>query len=94
MAEIVWVDAAGAADYVVVSKQTILRAARCGALRGFRISGRKCWRFRLDDVDAWMMRSSTPVLVDVGRESRRLGHRANLPPAGDARTAARERATS
>ena len=34
---------------------TILREARAGRLRGFKIGGRRCWRFLAEDVDRWLM---------------------------------------
>ena len=57
-----WLDVKGAAARVLGSEATVLRAARKGTLRGYKL-GSKCWRFRPEDVDAWLMRATTPVLV-------------------------------
>lgn len=65
-----WLDAHGAAAYLAVSEATLLRAARAGQLRGYKVSGRKIWRFRSDDLDAFLMRATTPVLV-VPRQQER-----------------------
>jgi excisionase family DNA binding protein len=59
----VWLDVAGAADRVLVSPSTIVREARAGRLRGYKVGGRKCWRFRPQDVDAWLTGTRTPVLA-------------------------------
>ncbi len=59
-----WLDVRGAADRVLVSDATILRAARAGRLIAYKVgAGRKLWRFRPDDVDAWLMASTTPQMV-------------------------------
>lgn len=60
-AEPVWLDVAGAARRVLVSSATILREVRAGRLLGYRVGGRKCWRFRPADVDSWLMTARTPV---------------------------------
>ena len=51
-----WLDVRGAAARAVCSDGTILREARAGRLRGFKIGGRRCWRFLTEDVDKWLMR--------------------------------------
>jgi excisionase family DNA binding protein len=59
--EAVWLDAAGAAARASVSSATILRAARRGHLRGYKLgAGRKIWRFRPADIDDWIMAGATP----------------------------------
>lgn len=50
----VWLDPDGAASRAVVSVATIRREARAGRLVGYRVGGRKCWRFRPSDVDRWL----------------------------------------
>ncbi len=74
-----WLDLAGAATYLLVSQGTILRAARKRELTGYRVSGRKCWRFRREDLDAWAMRANTPVLASSEPARSRLI--AAVPPA-------------
>ena len=65
-----WLTVGGAASRALLSAATILRAARRGELRGYKVSGRRCWRFRSADVDAWLMTSTTPTLVTPGQERR------------------------
>jgi excisionase family DNA binding protein len=57
----VWVDVRDAANRARVSAATIMREARSGRLRGYKIGGRKVWRFRPADIDAWVEGSSTPT---------------------------------
>ena len=49
-----WLDVQGAAARALCSDATILREARAGRLTGYKIGGRRCWRFLADDVDAWL----------------------------------------
>ena len=56
-----WLDVPGAAVRALCSDATILREARAGRLRGFKIGGRKSWRFLAEDVDQWLMGSETPL---------------------------------
>jgi excisionase family DNA binding protein len=61
-----WLDPRAAAARVCVSEATILRAARSGRLQGFKVGlGRKLWRFKPADVDAWIESSSVPVPVQA-----------------------------
>ena len=45
-----WLDVQRAAAHVGISAPTILRAARRGDLRAFKVGGRKLWRFRVEDM--------------------------------------------
>ena len=56
-----WLDVRGAAARAICSDGTILREARAGRLCGYKIGGRRCWRFLADDVDRWLMQKSEPV---------------------------------
>ena len=56
-----WLDVRGAAGRVLCSEATVLREAREGRLRGYKIGGRRCWRFRAEDVDRWLMQTAEPV---------------------------------
>ena len=56
-----WLDVRGAAARALCSDATILREARAGRLRGYKLGGRRCWRFRAEDVDQWLMRQVEPV---------------------------------
>ena len=56
-----WLDVPGAAAWALVSQATILREARAGRLRAYKVGNRKLWRFRREDVDAWLMRRNEPV---------------------------------
>ena len=49
-----WLDVQAAARWAAVSESTIRRELRSGRLRGYRVGGRKCWRLRPQDVDAWL----------------------------------------
>lgn len=61
-----WLDVHGASVRAAVSEATILRAARSGALRAYKVGlGRSRWRVRPSDVDAWVMHVATPELVRV-----------------------------
>jgi len=69
MTEVAWLDPRGAAARAVVSVPTVLREARRGRLRGFKIAGGRIWRFRPSDVDEWIERSATPVPYEVRRSA-------------------------
>src|SRR5690242_4689221 len=56
-----WLDVAGAAVRALVSQPTILRAARRGQLKGYKIGGQRLWRFRPEDVDEWVTQGATPT---------------------------------
>ena len=56
-----WLDVRRAAARALCSDGTILREARSGRLRGFKLGGRRCWRFRAEDVDRWLMQTAEPV---------------------------------
>jgi excisionase family DNA binding protein len=60
----IWLDVRGAAARALVSPATILREARGRRLVAYKVGlGRKLWRFRPEDVDAWITATTTPVLV-------------------------------
>jgi excisionase family DNA binding protein len=62
--ESVWLDARGAAARALVSRATILREARARRLPAYKVgAGKKLWRFRAADVDAWITESNAPVLI-------------------------------
>ena len=56
-----WLDVRGAAAWALVSEGTVVREARAGRLRGYKVGNRKLWRFRRQDVDGWLMRHETPT---------------------------------
>ena len=56
-----WLDVQGAAARALCSDGTILREARAGRLRGYKVGGRRCWRFLSEDVDRWLMQEAEPV---------------------------------
>ncbi len=70
-----WLDVKGAAARALCSEATILREARAGRLCGYKIGGRRCWRFLAEDVDRWLMQKSEPVEYVPPREvtARRTG---------------------
>jgi excisionase family DNA binding protein len=60
----IWLDVRGAAARALVSPATILREARARRLAAYKVgAGRKLWRFRPADVDAWITAATTPVPV-------------------------------
>ncbi len=56
-----WLSPREAATYARVSETSILRAARRGTLRAFKVGGGRLWRFRPSDVDAWIEAGVQPV---------------------------------
>jgi excisionase family DNA binding protein len=69
----VWLDVRGAAARALVSPATILREARSRRLAAYKVgAGKKLWRFRPADVDAWVTATATPVPLgpSVGVSSR------------------------
>lgn len=60
----IWLDVRGAAARALVSSATILREARARHLAAYKVgAGKKLWRFRPADVDAWVTAATTPVPV-------------------------------
>lgn len=59
-----WLSAAAAAAYLEIDKRTLLRWARQGQVRAYRLSGtqRHVWRFLIEDLDAAVMLESPTVL--------------------------------
>lgn len=60
-----WLDVKAAAARALVSPATVLRELRKGRLVGYRVGGRKCWRLRPADVDAWLVAGATPQPQDA-----------------------------
>jgi excisionase family DNA binding protein len=57
-----WLSAEASAVRADVSPAKVLRDARAGKLRGYRVGGGRLWRFRIEDVDAWISGASpTPA---------------------------------
>jgi excisionase family DNA binding protein len=54
-----WLKLPEAARYAQVSAATIRREVARGALRAYRVGGRKALRFRADDVDSWLRAGAT-----------------------------------
>ena len=48
-----WLTLAQGARHANLSEATLRREARAGRLRGFKVGGRRVWRFRAEDIDAW-----------------------------------------
>jgi len=55
-----WLTSTEAAAYLKVRPRTLLLWVRQGKIRGYRLSGtiRHVWRFRREDLDATITRSS------------------------------------
>lgn len=57
-----WMTLDEAAKYARCSPTTLLRQARVGRCRGFKLaSGRRCWRFRAEDLVAWVQSNAQLV---------------------------------
>jgi excisionase family DNA binding protein len=48
-----WITLHEAAGYAGVSEATLRREAKAGHLRGYKIGGRRVWRFKVTDIDAY-----------------------------------------
>ncbi len=62
-----WLTVDEACTYARVSRGTLLRAARLGRLKGYKVNGARLWRFKSCDIDLWLEQESTPVLVKPAR---------------------------
>jgi excisionase family DNA binding protein len=49
-----WLTLDEAAAYAKLSKATMTRALKSEALRGYKVSGKKLWRFNVADVNRWL----------------------------------------
>ena len=55
MADSPWLTLDEAAAYAKVSTATITRARKGGGLRGYKVQGKKLWRFHVADLDQWLV---------------------------------------
>jgi excisionase family DNA binding protein len=55
-----WLKINEAAEYARVSEPTIRREVRGGRLKAYRVGGKKALRFRVEDVDAWLLSWQVP----------------------------------
>lgn len=71
-----FIDAVRAAEFLAMSRKTLLSLARKGYLPGHPVGQgvRKVWKFRLSELDSWM---KTAVISgsDQGRFQERKGYR-------------------
>jgi Helix-turn-helix domain len=67
-----YVDAERAAAHLSISRKTLLRLARRGAVPGHGIgkAQKRMWRFRISELDYWMHSEVTSV-SDEGRSTER-----------------------
>jgi excisionase family DNA binding protein len=49
-----WLTLAEAALYTKLAPISLLRAVKAGQLRAIKVSGKKLWRFKTTDLDAWL----------------------------------------
>lgn len=49
-----WLTLDQAAAYAKVSIATITRALKSGGLRGYKVQGKKLWRFNIAELDRWL----------------------------------------
>jgi excisionase family DNA binding protein len=71
-----FVDAERAAEFLAMSRKTLLSLARKGYLPGHPVGQgvRKVWRFRLSELDSWM-KTGVRSGSDQGRFQERKGFR-------------------
>jgi excisionase family DNA binding protein len=50
-----WMTLSEGAQHARVSEATLRREAKAGRLRAYKVGGRRVWRLRADDIDAWLM---------------------------------------
>ena len=61
-----WRTAQQVADHVGASLALVYRNARQGRLRGIKVGGGRCWRFRIEEVERWLHHSpSDRHAIDV-----------------------------
>lgn len=67
-----YIEAGRAADYLSMSRKTLLKKARSGRLPGHPIGDgrKKMWRFRISELDHWMQTEVTSG-SDEGRSKER-----------------------
>lgn len=53
-----WLTREEAAAYTKLSTATITRARKTGDLRGYKVQGKKLWRFHVSDLDRWMQKGA------------------------------------
>ena len=59
-----WLDVADAARHAKCGKALIYSEVKRGRLRAARLGGRRELRFLVDWIDAWLLATSTPVVVN------------------------------
>jgi excisionase family DNA binding protein len=53
-----WLTLDEAAVYTRLSIATITRARKSGGLRGYKVQGKKLWRFHVADLDQWLQKGA------------------------------------
>jgi excisionase family DNA binding protein len=53
-----WLTLHEAAAYTKLSPATITRARKRGELTGYKVSGRKLWRYHVADLDRWLQKGA------------------------------------
>jgi excisionase family DNA binding protein len=59
-----WLTVAEAAQHAKCGVRSIYNAVQHGKLRAARLGGRRELRFLADWIDAWLLASSTPALIN------------------------------
>ena len=49
-----WLTLDEAANYTKLSTASITRARKSGGLCGYKVQGKKLWRFHVADLDQWL----------------------------------------
>jgi excisionase family DNA binding protein len=60
-----WLTVHEAADRARCGERSIYNAVRSGKLRAARLGGRRELRFLAEWIDAWLLESTTPVVLTV-----------------------------
>jgi len=53
-----WLTLDEAAAYTKLSTATITRARKSGNLTGYKVQGKKLWRFNVADLDRWLQKGA------------------------------------
>jgi excisionase family DNA binding protein len=66
-----WLTLKESARYSNASEATLRREAQSGRLRGYKVGGRRVWRFRAEDIDAWFERTNGERVVSASEPTGR-----------------------
>ncbi len=64
-----WMTVDEAAAHAKCGRRSIYNAVAAGKLRAARLGGRRELRFLVEWIDAWLLETSTPEIVNAGAPS-------------------------